>query len=157
MTHGLMKLKWWWNIDITIEWFPYHPWDERYIYLHEWLIPWDWYIYLHDSYMNGCSLLYGFHVGKYTSPMDNMIMGPSYLGKIHRVRWFSSRMSFVRLPRGVATRVLKQHQIQARFVIFSNKVGPEPHEWLEKDLRLLEMVWISGNGRVCLLIFFGSN
>ena len=32
---------------------PYHPWDERYIYLHEWLI-----------YMG--------KVGKYSSPMDSM-------------------------------------------------------------------------------------
>ena len=31
--------------------FPYHPWDERYIYLQ-------------------FASFYGFHVGKYASPMD---------------------------------------------------------------------------------------
>ena len=34
--------------------FPYHPWDERYVYLHEWLI------------------LYVINLGKYTSHMDAM-------------------------------------------------------------------------------------
>ena len=34
------------------------------------------------------------------------------------------------------------------------KVGPEPHEWLEKDLRLLEMVWISGIAQVFVDVFF---
>ncbi len=31
--------------------------------------PWDWYIYLH------LVDFYGFHVGKYTSPMDGMGIG----------------------------------------------------------------------------------
>ena len=37
---------------------PYHPWDERYIYLHAWMV---------DLFMG--------NVGKYTSPMDAMGVG----------------------------------------------------------------------------------
>ena len=50
--------------------------------------PWDWYIYLHE-----CLIFMGFHVGKYTSPMDASwdILSPTPFRSqetAHGVGWF---------------------------------------------------------------------